>query len=163
MATNFTNHVTEARGLLRGYTGKSRIVGLFALGNTLDYLAGREGANKALLTWRESFDILRQTCERQGVSPLIVSPPEYAPGMKLFRGKPIDFDLYREQLAIADKKIREWNIPHISFETIVGEDKAACMDPGGRHPNALGYERIVTHLIPLINEQLGITIPASTR
>lgn len=137
-----------------------RLVGIFALGGRPEYIKQLDSEEKGDL-WRDSLDMLEHTCSTYGVQPILLRIPEHDDAaVPLKYGLQPDYELRERVERITRERAQSMEAPYISFEEVVGDEKALCMAADHIHANARGYQMIFDHLLPLVNERLGIREPA---
>lgn len=150
--------IDKARKLVWGADPEElRIVGVFAIGGTLDTLAYRFGTDELLDKWGQALNKIKAINEEKGILPIYIRTP-FPDESTLFKGRPVNLELRDKQAELTTAVLPDC----ISFESMLGPeiDRQAVVENGpihwGVHPNARGYDIIAKYLTPIIDAKFGI-------
>jgi hypothetical protein len=136
-----------------------KLVGVFAVGGSLDSFAREQGTESILNEWRLALNGIKKICQEQDVHSIYIGMPLQDENSRLSSIIP-DLTLRDRQAEITEQLLPDL----IPFEMMAGTDSVLEEGPlhYGIHPNAKGYGSVADYLIPLIDRGFGMNSRALT-
>lgn len=153
VVADLPQNITVARRTV----GAGNLVGIFAVGGRLDYLAADIGKKNAMTQWSRSLRDLDTICLDYAVKPIVIGAPVLPLHIPLNDGSMVDQSMLEWSVNTTREFVKEdMEAPYIPFEKVMGDDLTSCMAEDQKHANSLGYDRIVGCLLPYIHTLLEL-------